>query len=64
MALLIGALIVVFVVGFVLSEGPWGRRRRARVGDAMYPGSVMGGGDCDSGFGDFGGGGGGDGGGC
>ena len=63
MLLLIGALLVLFVIAFVLSEGPRGRRFRERRGDAMYTGGVMGGGDCQSGFGDFGGGGGGDGGG-
>jgi hypothetical protein len=59
MALLIGVLAVLFVVAFLLSEGPWGRRWRERRHDAGYTGSVVGGGDCDSGFGDFGGGGGG-----
>jgi hypothetical protein len=63
MALLIGVLVVLFVIAFVLSEGPFGRRFRARRGDGWHTGGVVGGGDCQSGFGDFGGGGGGDGGG-
>ena len=65
MVVLIGVLVLLFIVALVLSEGPWGQRWRERRIDAMFPGAGMGGSDCDSGFGDFGGGGGdGGGGGC